>query len=155
MMKDRERRNSVNKTIYVLFVLALCAFPSEAKAQVGKTYEEGQVTAVTYLKIEYGRFDEYVKWLSSTWKPTMEAKKKAGLIVDYKVFSARPKSPNEPNVILMLTYKNMAGLDKAAEEEAVAEKVIGSADVQNRARVERSDYRKVLGSELIRELILK
>jgi hypothetical protein len=33
--------------------------------------------------------------------------------------------------------------------------VIGSADAQNRARVERSDYRKVLGSELIRELILK
>jgi len=136
-------------------VLAVSAFISSAKAQVGKTYEEGQVTAITYLKIEYGRFDDYVKWLTSTWKPTMEAKKKAGLIVDYKVFSARPKSPNEPNVILMLTYKNMAGLDKAAEEEAVADKVIGSADAQNRARVERSDYRKVLGSELIRELILK
>ena len=145
----------MNKTIYILVVLALCAFTSEANAQVGKTYEEGQVTAITYLKIEYGRFDDYVKWLSSTWKPTMEAKKKAGLIVDYKAFSARPKSPDEPNVILMLTYKNMAALDKTAEEEAVAEKVIGSADVQNRARVERSDYRKVLGSELIRELILK
>ena len=128
---------------------------SDAKAQVGKTYEEGQVTAVSYLKIEYGRFDDYVTWLTSIWKPTMEAEKKAGLIVDYKVFLARPKSLNEPNVILMITYKNMAGLDKAAEEEAVTEKVIGSAEVQNRARVERSEYRKVLGSELIRELILK
>ena len=145
----------MNKIINIAFLLAACGFISSTKAQVGKTYEEGQVTAITYLKIEYGRFDDYVKWLTSTWKPTMEAKKKAGLIVDYKVFSARPKSPNEPNVILMLTYKNMAGLDKAAEEEAVAEKVIGSADVQNKARVERSEYRKVLGSELIRELILK
>jgi hypothetical protein len=145
----------MNKIVHIAFALAISVFVSSAKAQVGKTYEEGQVTAVTYLKIEYGKFDEYVKWLTSTWKPTMEAKKKEGLIVDYKVFSARPKSPNEPNVILMLTYKNMAGLDKAAEEEAVAEKVIGSADVQNKARVERSEYRKVLGSELIRELILK
>ena len=145
----------MNKVIYFGFALAVSAFFSSAKAQVGRTYDEGQVTAVTYLKIEYGRFDDYVKWLTSTWKPTMEAKKKAGLIVDYKVFSARPKSPNEPNVILMLTYNNMAGLDKAAEEEAVAEKVIGSADVQDRARVERSEYRKVLGSELIRELVLK
>jgi hypothetical protein len=59
---------------------------SDAKAQVGKTYEEGQVTAVSYLKIEYGRFDDYVTWLTSIWKPTMEADKKAGLIVDYKVF---------------------------------------------------------------------
>ena len=145
----------MNKIIHIAFVLAVSTFITSAKAQVGKTYEEGEVTAITYLKIEYGRFDDYVKWLTSTWKPTMEAKKKAGLIVDYKVFSARPKSPNEPNVILMLTYKNMAGLDKAAEEEAVAEKVIGSAEVQDRARVERSEYRKVLGSELIRELILK
>jgi hypothetical protein len=145
----------VNKTIYILVVVALCTFISSAKSQVGKTYEEGQVTEVTYLKIEYGKFDEYVKWLRSTWKPTMEAEKKAGLIVEYKVFSMRPKSPNEPNVILMITYKNMAGLDRAAEEEAVTEKVIGTADVQNRARVERNEYRTVLGSELIRELILK
>jgi hypothetical protein len=145
----------MNKTIAKLLMLALFVFVLMAKAQVGQTYEEGQVTDVTYLKIEYGRFDDYVKWLASTWKPTMEAKKKAGLIVDYKVFSARPRLPDQPNVILMLTYKNMAGLDKAAEEEAVAERVIGSADVQNKARVERSDYRKVLGSELFRELILK
>ena len=139
----------------IAFMLAISSFISSAKAQVGKTYEEGQVTVITYLKIEYGRFNDYSKWLTSTWKPTMEAKKKAGLIVDYKVFSVRPKSPDEPNVLLMLTYKNMAGLDKAAEEEAVAEKVIGSAEVQDRARVERTEYRKVLGSELIRELILK
>jgi hypothetical protein len=33
----------------------------------------------------------------------LEAEKKAGLIVDYKVFLARPKSLNEPNVIFMLT----------------------------------------------------
>jgi hypothetical protein len=33
--------------------------------------------------------------------------------------------------------------------------VIGSTDVQNKARVARTDYRKVLGNELIRELILK
>ena len=85
----------------------------------------------------------------------MEAKKKAGLIIDYKVFAARPKSADEPNILLMITYKNMAGLDRGAEEEAVAEKVIGSADTQNKARVARSEYRKVLGSELIRELILK
>ena len=55
----------------------------------------------------------------------------------------------------MITYKNMAALDKGAEEEAVAKKVIGSTEVQNKARVGRNEYRKVLGTELIRELILK
>jgi hypothetical protein len=95
-------------------------------------------------------------WLNSTWKPTMEAMKKAGLIIDYKVFRATPKSPGQPNVILMITYKNgMAALDKGVELEDVAKKVIGSTEVQNKARVFRNEYRKVLGTELIREVILK
>jgi hypothetical protein len=81
--------------------------------------------------------------------------KKAGLIIDYKVFRATPKSPDQPNMYLMITYKNMAALDKGVELEAVAKKIIGSTEVQNKARVVRNDYRKVLGTELIRELILK
>jgi len=85
----------------------------------------------------------------------MEATKKAGLIIDYKVFRLTPKSPDLPNIILWITYKNMAALDKGVEQEAVAKKVIGSTEVQNKARVGRNEYRKVLGSELIRELILK
>jgi hypothetical protein len=48
-----------------------------------------------------------------------------------------------------------AALDKGVELEAVAKKVIGSSEVQNKARVGRNEYRKVLGTEYIRELILK
>ena len=85
----------------------------------------------------------------------MEATKKAGLIIEYKVFRATPKSPDQPNILLWITYKNMAALDKGIELEAVAKKVIGSTEVQNKARVVRNEYRKVLGIEYIRELILK
>jgi len=46
-------------------------------------------------------------------------------------------------------------LDKGVEQEEVAKKVIGSTEFQNKARVGRNDYRKVLGNEYIRELILK
>jgi hypothetical protein len=76
-------------------------------------------------------------------------------LVDYKVFRLTPKSPDQPNIILWITYKNMAALDKGIEEEAVAKKVICSTECQNKARVARSEYRKVLGSEYIRELVLK
>jgi hypothetical protein len=136
------------KFLYFVFCLP-------ANAQNGLSYIDGPVTAVTYPKIEYGHFDDNVDWLNSTWKPAMEAKKKAGLIADYKVFTARPKKPDEPNVIFMLTYPNMAGLDRRAKEEAVHSKMVGNAEVQNKARIGRSDFRKVLGSELIREIILK
>jgi hypothetical protein len=128
----------------------------DARAQDERQYADGPVTDVAYLRVEYGRFEEYIDWLNSTWKPTMEAMKKAGLIIDYKVFRLTPKSPDQPNIILNITFKDgAAALDKGAELEAVAKKVIGSTEVQNKARVGRNEYRKLLGSELIRELVLK
>ena len=145
----------MNRIIQFLLIFSAFALSLPANAQVGVTYNEGPVTLVTYLKIEYGYFDEYVGWLNSTWKPLNEAKKKAGLIIDYKVFTTRPKKPEEPNVILMITYPNMAGFDRRAEEDAFAVKMIGSAKDQDKARVDRSAYRKNLGTELIREVILK
>jgi hypothetical protein len=124
-------------------------------AEDERAYADGPVTELNYLQIAYGRFEDYIDWLNSTWKPTMEATKKAGLIIDYKVFRATPKSPDQPNIVLMLTYNNMAALDRGVELEAVAKKVIGSTGAQNKARLQRNEFRTILGSELIRELILK
>jgi hypothetical protein len=140
-----------------LFLLAL---PLEARSQNAaakdeRQYTEGPVTLVQEIAVEYGHFEEYVDWLNSTWKPTMEATKKAGIIIDYKVFSSTPPSPDHPDVILWITYPNMAALDRGIEEEAVAKKVICSTECQNKARVGRSQYRKVTRREYIRELILK
>ena len=148
----------VRALVLSLFLLAL---PLEARSQNAaakdeRQYTEGPVTFVQEISIEYGHFEEYVDWLNSTWKPTMEAYKKAGLIIDYKVFRLTPKSPDQPNIILWITFKNgMAALDKGVELEAVAKQVIGTTEVQNKARVHRNDYRKVMGGELFRELILK
>ena len=135
--------------------LAISALSLNARAQDVRQYTEGPVTLVQEMAIEYGHFEEYIEWLNSTWKPTMEATKKAGIIIDYKVFSSTPPSPDHPDIILWITYKNMAALDRGVEEEEVAKKVIGSTEFQNKKRVERSAYRKVLRREYIRELMLK
>jgi len=158
------------KTLILSTCLAASLLPLDARAQHTLTrdalaqndrqYTDGPVTEVNYIQVEYGHFPEYIEWLNSTWKPTMEAMKKAGVIIDYKVFQASPKSPDQPNVFLYLTYKNMAAFggnigDRGIEEEYVARRAIGSTEFQNKKRVERGAYRKVLGSELIREIILK
>jgi hypothetical protein len=153
------------KTIILSMCLAASSLPlsataQDARAQDERQYGDGPVTEVDYVHVEYGHFDEYVAWLNSTWKPTMEALKKAEVIIDYKVFRLTPKSPDQPNVYLWITYKSMAAYagdngDKSVELEAVAKKVICSTECQNKARVARGEYRKVLGTELIRELILR
>src|SRR3981189_645959 len=144
------------KTIILSMCLAASSLSLNAHAQDVRQYSEGPVTEVNYIQVEYGHFEKYIDWLNSTWKPTMEAAKKAGLIIDYKAVRATPKTPDQPNIFLMITYKNMAAaLDKGVELEEVAKKVIGSTEVQNNARVGRNEYRKVLGTEYVRELILK
>jgi hypothetical protein len=144
------------KAIILSMGLAASSLSLNARAQDVRQYADGPVTEVDYIHVEYGHFEEYVDWLNSTWKPTMEAMKKAGLIIDYKVFSASPKSPDQPNIYLWITFKNAAAaLDKGVELEDVAKKVICGTECQNKARVARSEYRKVLGNEYIRELILK
>ena len=145
----------MKRIIRCMLFLSAFVLSRPADAQLGVTYKEGPVTEVTYLKIQYGHFDEYVDWLNSTWKPLNEAKKKAGLIIDYKVYTSSQRRPEEPNVIFMITYPNMAGFDRRAEEDALAIEMIGSTRDQNKARVDRSAYRKNLGTELIREMVLK
>lgn len=148
------------KTIILFMCLAVSTLSLNARAADERAYTYGPVTEVNYVHVDYGHFDEYMAWVTSTWAPTMKAAKKAGLITDYKVFRAEPKSPDEPNVYLEITYKNMAAYagdigDSADAFEAVTEKVICSSACQDQARVHRNEIRKVLGTEVTRELVFK
>jgi hypothetical protein len=150
----------MTRTIILSICFATFLLSLNARAQVQGGYSNGPVTEVDYIAVGYGHFEEYMAWVTSTWVPTMEAAKKAGLIIDYKVFRASPKLPDQPNVYLEITYKNMAAYagdigDKADDFEAVTEKVICNAACQNQARVHRNEFRKVLGTEVIRELVFK
>src|SRR6202008_2133171 len=97
------------KTIMLSMCLAASSLSLDARAQDERRYTDGPVTEVDYIQVEYGHFEEYIDWLNSTWKPTMEATKKAGLIIDYKVLKASPKSPDQPNIFLYLTRARICG----------------------------------------------
>ena len=155
------------RTIALSMCFAISALSLDARAQDVNSgakdergYAYGPVTEVDYINVEYGHFDEYMAWVTSTWVPTMKAAKKAGLIIDYKVFRASPKSPDQPNVYLEITYKDMAAYagdigDSVDAFEAVTDKVICSSECQNQARVHRNEFRRVLGTEVTRELVFE
>ena len=67
------------KTIILFMGLGASSLSLDARAQDERAYTEGPVTEEDYIQVEYGHFEEYIDWLNSTWKPTMEAFKKAGL----------------------------------------------------------------------------
>jgi len=129
-----------------------------ARAQDERRFSYGAVTEVDYVHVEYGHFAEYMAWVTSTWVPTMEAAKRAGLIIGYKVFQSTPKSPDEPNLYLEITFRNMAAYagdigDQADAFERVTETVICSEACQNQARVHRNEIRRFLGVEVTREIV--
>ena len=142
------------KAIKVL-VAALCIVPTLALAQESRPYTYGPVTAVTYVKVKAGHFDEYMQHLGGPYKKQMQAFQKAGLVLDYKVYSAAPRTPADPDVILTVVYPNYAALDKTAEFDALSQQVAGTITSQNKSYGDRGASREVLGGMLTQEIIPK
>lgn len=129
---------------------------SAARADDSKSYIEGTVTTVTSIRTKPGMFDAYMKWLDTTGKQLREDEKKAGIIVEYAVYSVTPRSPHDPDLYLTVTYKNMAALDGLDDrEEPIMKKLWTTRDAAAKADLDRESLREILGTQLIRRLDLK
>ena len=125
-------------------------------ADDSKSYTEGPISEVTSIRTKPGMFDAYMKWLDTTGKQLREDEKKAGLIVDYAVFSVQPRTPHDPDLYMVITYKNMAALDGLSDRvEPLMKKIWASRDAAAKADADRESLREILGSELIQRLNLK
>ena len=120
-----------------------------------KPYREGPVTDVSFIRVKDGKLLDYMKHLNGPYKQEMEAYKKAGLITEYRIYQATPRTPHDANIILTITYPNYAAFDRTAEFENITVKVEGSLKAADKNYADRGPIREVIGSELVRELILK
>lgn len=143
------------KRIAVVSLLLALPLGVAAAASDEKPYTEGPVTEVTQIRVSDGKMMDYMNYLKGTWKQEHEAEKKAGLITDYRIYAVTPRSVEDANLILTVTYPNYAALDRISEFEAIAIKIEGSQKEADKGFAERGSIRKVLGSELIQEMILK
>ena len=144
------------KHIQIGIAALLLAIAGLAGAQ-DRRYAEGPVLAVTSVKIMDGQFENYMKFLDGTYKSSMDAAKKAGLILDYSVFSASPRKADDADLYLVVTYPNMAALDGLDDKmepimSSVTRMNVGQRD---EASGKRTVMRTIMGSELLRELKLK
>jgi hypothetical protein len=111
---------------------------------------------VTSIRTKPGMFDAYMKWLDTTGKQLRDEEKKAGIIVDYAVFAVMPRSPHDPDLFLVVTYKNLAALDGLSDRvEPIMKKVWATRDAADKADADRESMREILGTEVIRQLDLK
>ena len=119
-------------------------------------YTQGAVVNVSRIRTVDGKFDEYMKWLDTTWKQEQEAAKKAGYILNYEVLTVEPREADDPDLLLRITYKNWAALDGALEKgDEIAKQIEGSVAAANQAQFDRAKIRTVLGSTTMQVLQLK
>ena len=137
-------------------LLALAAFTAPAFAQ-DRAWSEGPVTNVSAIKIVDGQWENYMAYLQKNWKGVMEEAKKAGYVLDYKVYSAQAHNPQEADLYLVVTYPNMAMLDGMNEKmEPIQQKVTKmNYREADEASGKRMVMRTLLGEELLREINLK
>lgn len=139
------------------YAAALCLIVmSTAVVADDRPYTDGPIVNVAGYRTEYGKFDEYMKFLATSWKQEQEAAKKAGLILDYHVYTMEPRGPDDPDVFLVVTFKNWAALDQLRDKvTALAKEVYGSTSAANQGAVDRGKIRRKLGSMTMQEIILK
>jgi hypothetical protein len=145
----------MSRILQSLAALAFAIVSSAAIAQDQDTlpYKEGAVTVVTSVRTAPGKFNEYFRYLAGRYSQSMDEAKKQGIVTGYSFFAASPKSPDEPDLYLVETYPNMAAFDSVTEKmTAIDKKLYGSLKAADQGFADREEIRKILGSEMIREL---
>jgi hypothetical protein len=139
-----------------LFALLGLALTSITAVAEDHPYTEGPIINVASIRTEYGRWDDYVQYLDTTWKAEQEAAKKAGYITGYQVITVEPRGENDPDVYLVVYYKNWAALDNwTLKGDTIMKQVVGSMTTANQGAVDRGKMRRILGSFTGQELGLK
>jgi hypothetical protein len=119
-------------------------------------YTEGSVFEMTYVRVLPGGWDAYLNFLQTDWKKVNEAAKKEGLILGYHVGASPAANKDDWDLVLVVEYKNMAALDGLEEKlRGVSESVAGPSQKQEQRSMERGKVREIVGTKLVRELLLK
>src|ERR1700758_1164748 len=121
----------------------------------GRYWSDGPVINVASIRTVDGHFDDYMKWLSTTYKQQQEAAQKAGLILSYRVIVVEARTPQDPDILLVTEFKNWAALDHLGGKlDAVSAQVEGSVEKAAQSEADRAKIRTVLGARTMQEAIL-
>jgi hypothetical protein len=136
-------------------MMLAAALTTPAMAQ-DSSYKPGTVWDVGRINVLPGQFENYMDWLAGQWKKVNELAKAEGILVEYHVLGSTHPRDGEPDVILILEYKDY---QTTAQQEAFNKKVNAMLAQDDRkataASGERAKMREQLGSVQYQELILK
>ena len=144
----------------VALLLGACLTGLPALAQ--EHFTEGPVWAVNYIRTKPGKFDDYMKYLRSTYLVSAGEAKKQGLILDTKFLLNTPRDANDWDIAIATLYPSFGkALDfnqgDDDKRKAIAEKQFKTKDEakQRETIAPRFAMRDALGTRFLREVTLK
>jgi len=134
---------------------AALAFSVPAAAQES-SYTPTTVWQFSNIKVEPGQFENYMDYLSTTYRKNMELAKQMGGVLSYHIFSVNNPRRNEPDLILAVEYKDYTPV---AEQLAIQKRMQAAMAMDSRrmesASGERAKMRTEIGSMELQELRFK
>lgn len=121
--------------------------------QTERVYDRGSVWTASYVETKPGQFNAYMADLNKYWRAQREAAQKRGDELSYKILSIADARDGEPNLVLMIEFKNWAVRDRTiAAAEAETRQMSGSLDNARSLALNRENMRTQRGSRASVEL---
>ena len=147
------------KRLCLAVVMSCLAAPA---ASTQEHFTEGSVWECSSYRTKQGHFDDYMKYLRQNFIPQGQESKKAGLILEQKVFLKVPENPTDPDVVICTQHASFGkALDYDAGDDAKAKEIAAkhykTADEQKQREMaaNRFAFRDFLGTSYYREVSLK
>lgn len=144
------------KSLYAgaaLLVAAAMAVPAAAQEWPTK---DGTVWVASRVDVLPGQMPAYLDYLATQWKKEMEWGKSQGYIVSYRILRTNHARNGEPDIVLLIEYKDYASVAERAEANQKFNAAMGSTGRSRApANAEREKIRTSMGSTEYQELVLK
>jgi len=139
----------------VTLFLMLCFLSTQAQTQDNST--PGPIWRINLYKVKPGKMNDVLMDLRQHSRVVNEEFKRAGMIVDYKVYTnSTTEGPNDWDIAIATAYKNWAALDGFGQKaDAITLKHYGSPEKRQQAGDARNQIRELVSSRLIVEQTLK
>lgn len=128
-------------------VLSAVLFAAVSFAKESKSARNTPIIEQSFLTLKPERRDAYLDWIATDGAQCLEQLKRSGLVVDWRVHGAQTRAPDDPDVIVTVTYRDQAAFDAlgATQDPALSQltEMLHGADemiARRRALTERSDF---------------
>ena len=145
------------RSVILAVLTATFFFSASAQAQDNeRNYELGSVWTVGFSETKPGYFNAYMNNLENEWLRFIKAQQEEGDVLSYKVLNIISTRDGEPDLMLLVEWKNMAVFDRSLEYfEEMTVQMAGSIDEQVNRNIKREDLRNLRGGMMARELVFQ